>query len=301
MNYTSDEPLASVDGVLKSLKTLLDARAVPAEPPGEFINIDGFLHLYESLLEVRNAILATSVGDLNYPVRKKGYIAGTVKGLQASLRHLTWQTKAIASGDFTQRVDFMGEFSEAFNAMVKQLDNSMTKLNMREQELRKMAHTDPLTGVNNRGYFMELMAAELERSRRYGHVFSVMMTDLDNFKSVNDTRGHGAGDEALRTMARIVQTSGLRVNDFWGRIGGEEFAVVLPETLIADAVAVAERIRVTLAKTPVKYENEEFFITVSIGVSQLKTGDVQATLLSRADEALYRAKRTGRNKICQET
>ncbi|WP_444550898.1 GGDEF domain-containing protein [Candidatus Magnetomonas plexicatena] len=293
------EPLASVDGVLKSLKNLLDARAILADPPVEFLDMDGFVHIYESLLEIRNAIMATSVGDLNYPIRKKGYIAGTIKGLQASLRHLTWQTKAIASGDFTQRVDFMGEFSEAFNTMVKQLDDSMTKLNMREQELIKIAHTDPLTGINNRGYFMELLTTEFERARRYGHTFSVMMTDLDNFKSVNDTRGHGAGDEALRTMARVVQMSGLRANDFWGRIGGEEFAIVLPETVIADAVAVAERIRITLSETPVRYENEEFFITVSIGVSQNRTGDVQATLLSRADEAMYQAKRTGRNRVCQ--
>ncbi|MEO5357705.1 MAG: GGDEF domain-containing protein [Nitrospirae bacterium YQR-1] len=288
----------TLDKAIRSLKNLLDGRVVAQEPPKELSEVEGFEHIYESLLEVRNAIMAASVGDLAYPVHKKGYIAGTIKGLQASLRHLTWQTKAIAKGDFTQRVDFMGEFSAAFNVMVEQLDESMRKLKLRERELRKIAHTDPLTGVNNRGYFMELLTTELERARRYNHMFSVLMIDLDHFKLVNDTRGHGAGDEALRTLAAVVQTSGLRANDFIGRIGGEEFAIVLPETGESDAAAVAERIRTTLAETPVIYENEEFFITASVGVSQNKTGDVQATLLSRADGAMYDAKHKGRNRVC---
>lgn len=217
--------------------------------------------------------------------------------MQAALRHLTWQTKAIASGDYTQRIDFMGEFSEAFNAMVLQLDETMRNLRLREQDLQKMARTDPLTGANNRGYFMELLQAEIERSQRYNHTFSILMLDLDHFKSVNDTFGHAAGDEALRTMIRVFQSSRLRQSDFWGRIGGEEFVVALPETVLHDAAEAAERLRVNLAELPVCYEDKKFFITASIGVSQFRTGDVRETLLHRADQAMYEAKQTGRNRI----
>jgi two-component system, cell cycle response regulator len=283
---------------IRSLQELLTARNVPDEPLNELASVEGFANLYKTLLEIRNAIMAIVSGDLIYPIQKKGYVPGSIKGMQAALRHLTWQTKAIASGDYTQRIDFMGEFSEAFNAMVQQLDETMRNLRMREQDLRKMARTDPLTGANNRGYFMELLHAEIERCQRYNHTFSVLMLDLDNFKSVNDTRGHAAGDEALRTLIRVFQFSGLRQCDFWGRIGGEEFAVALPETALHAATGAAERLRANLSETPVSYENMKFFITVSIGIGQYRTGDVRETLLHRADQAMYAAKQSGKNRVC---
>jgi diguanylate cyclase (GGDEF)-like protein len=287
-----------LDTAIKSLQDLLSVRNVPTEPLNALTSVGGFANLYKTLLEVRNAIMAVASGDLIYPIHSKGHVPGAIKGMQASLRHLTWQTKAIASGDYTQRTDFMGEFSEAFNAMVLQLDETMRNLHLSEQNLRKMSRTDPLTGANNRGYFMELLHTEIERSQRYSRTFSVLMLDLDHFKSVNDTRGHAAGDEALRTMIRVFQSSGLRQSDFCGRIGGEEFAVTLPETALCAAAVAAERVRANLAETPVSYENKNFFITASIGVSQYRTGDVQETLLHRADQAMYEAKQTGRNRVC---
>lgn len=287
-----------LDASIRCLQDLLTARDIPAVPPEELLAIEGFEILYATLQEVRNALMATTSGDLNYPIRKKGYVPGAIKGLQASLRHLTWQTKAIASGDFSQRVDFMGEFSEAFNSMVQQLDETMCRLCQREKELREMAHTDPLTGANNRGYFIELLKVEVERSRRYDRTCSVIMIDLDHFKSVNDTRGHAAGDEALRTLTTVLRSSGLRQSDFWGRIGGEEFAVTLPEIPLDKTAIVAERIRSNLAEVPVTFENDQFFITASLGASEYRTGDTQEILLHRADQALYQAKQTGRNRVC---
>jgi two-component system, cell cycle response regulator len=287
-----------LDTAIQSLQDLLAARDVPTEPLNELAAVVGFANLYKTLLEVRNAITAIASGDLIYPIHMKGYVPGSIKSMQAALRHLTWQTKAIASGDYTQRIDFMGEISEAFNAMVLQLDETMRNLRQREKDFRKLAQTDPLTGANNRDYFMELLHAEIERSRRYNHIFSIMMLDLDHFKSVNDTCGHAAGDEALRTLVRVFQSSGLRQSDFWGRIGGEEFAVTLPETALHAAAGVAERLRANLAKAPVCYDGKSFFITASIGVSQFRTGDVRETMLHRADQAMYEAKQAGRNRVC---
>jgi len=292
MNQARPQELSEL--LIKNIQELLSVTSVQPEPPETLAALDGYTQVYATLHEVRTAILAFSAGDLGHQIRENGIVPGSIKALQAALRHLTWQTKMIASGDFSQRVDFMGEFSESFNSMVSQLEDSMRKLEL-------MAHTDPLTGVKNRGYFMELFSLELERARRYGCVFSVLMLDLDHFKTVNDARGHAAGDEALRTLCRVLGTSELRTPDFFGRIGGEEFALVLPETDLQGAVEVAERVRSNLEKTVVVHDGEEFFITASIGVSQYRTGDLQDTLLNRADKAMYQAKEQGRNRVCRET
>ncbi|MDK9717575.1 MAG: diguanylate cyclase, partial [Trichlorobacter sp.] len=293
--YTMNQadPSELLELAIKNIRELLTANSVQPEPPDCLAGVNGYTQMYATIYEIRTALLAFSAGDLGCQARQKGVVPGSIKALQAALRHLTWQTKMIASGDFSQRVDFMGEFSEAFNSMVLQLDDSMRKLEL-------MAHVDPLTGTNNRGYFMELLSFEFERAKRYGSVFSVLMLDLDHFKAVNDTRGHAAGDEALRTLSRVLGTSELRTTDFFGRIGGEEFALVMPETDLQGAVEVAERVRSNLEQTAVVHNSEEFFITASIGVSQYRAGDLQDTLLSRADKAMYQAKEGGRNRVCRE-
>jgi len=287
----TDSKLLAV--AVKNVLDLLTARTVSPEPPEELADVDGYLQLHSTLLEIRTAIVGFASGNLDCQITKKGYLPGSIKALQASLHHLTWQTKMIASGDFTQRVDFMGDFSESFNSMVALLDESMRKLEL-------MAHTDPLTGSNNRGYFMERLSAELDRAKRYGSKFCLAMLDLDHFKSVNDTRGHAAGDEALRCLCRVLTASGLRSTDFFGRIGGEEFAFVVPETTIQGGAETAERVRKKLEHTMVIHEGSEFFITASIGVSEYREGDTRESILNRADQAMYTAKKSGRNRVCVE-
>jgi diguanylate cyclase (GGDEF)-like protein/PAS domain S-box-containing protein len=177
-------------------------------------------------------------------------------------------------------------------------NQDITERKRLERMLHQQAHTDQMTGANNRGYFLELLDVEIERASRYGRSLCVLMLDLDHFKSVNDTRGHAAGDEAIRTVIRGIQLTGLRQSDFIGRIGGEEFAVALPETGLQEAADAAERMRSLVAATPVRYASEHFSITVSIGVCEFRAGDSQETLLQRADEAMYQAKQTGRNRVC---
>jgi diguanylate cyclase (GGDEF)-like protein len=276
--------------ILALLSEVVKSRTLTKEVPENLASNPDFVELRETLIDVREFLLALSVGDLSRSISHKGYLPGALKALHSSLRHLTWQTDVIASGDFTQRVDFMGEFSESFNSMVSQLDETMRKL-------EKTSRTDPLTGINNRGYFMELLTLEAERSRRFDRTFSVLMVDLDHFKKINDTFGHAAGDAALQSFVTVLQSCGLRQTDFWGRLGGEEFAVALPETPLDQALLPAERLRCILAETPVAHADASFTVTASIGISCYLPGDTLDSLLNRADQAMYQAKEQGRNRV----
>lgn len=165
-----------------------------------------------------------------------------------------------------------------------------------EEEKSRMATTDPLTGVFNRRTFIELAEQELARARRSGMPIALMMLDLDHFKEVNDTHGHLIGDEVLVAFTRLIRDC-VRRGDLVVRYGGEEFCVLLPATTLGAANALAERIRAAMAASTLTAR--PFRVTVSIGLtSYAGARDVSvADLLSRADEALYRAKEEGRDRV----
>jgi diguanylate cyclase (GGDEF)-like protein/PAS domain S-box-containing protein len=188
-------------------------------------------------------------------------------------------------------VDYEGEPAVFFSF------NDITKRKEMETELIRLATTDPLTGLNNRRSFEELAEREFKRAKRYGNALSALMIDLDWFKQINDAHGHAAGDEVLRSVARII-TDALRETDLAGRIGGEEFAALLPETTLADAMEVAQRLRATIEGASITGADGPLKITASIGVGQRMDSDKDLiTLLKRADGALYAAKEAGRNRV----
>jgi diguanylate cyclase (GGDEF)-like protein len=168
-----------------------------------------------------------------------------------------------------------------------------------QRELENKAHVDYLTGVSNRRHFMEKANLDLVRAVRYGSALSILMLDVDFFKKINDSHGHKTGDAVLLKLAEICRQT-LREVDIIGRIGGEEFAILLPETQQKEAVEVAERLRVAiaLAKVPLESGGLPLQFTVSIGVTSLAAKeDNLDVLLNRADKALYAAKEAGRNKV----
>lgn len=177
----------------------------------------------------------------------------------------------------------------------------MTERKHLEEQLREQATTDFLTGLNNRRHFSEKARQELARSRRMEKPLSFMILDLDHFKELNDTYGHDAGDIALQVFARVC-TDTLREIDILGRLGGEEFAALLPETDSHSAIEAAERLCKAIADTPISVSNNKVLrITVSIGVTSCIPEDQQLQdLLRRADSALYEAKHSGRNQVCYE-
>ena len=167
-----------------------------------------------------------------------------------------------------------------------------------ECKLELISNTDYLTGLNNRRYFILLLKQEILRTKHYGYIGSLLMIDIDHFKSVNDTYGHLVGDLAIRSCADEILKA-TRNTDIISRFGGEEFIVFLPETDIEETLIIAERIRINIEKYfIVSEDNRKFSMTVSIGIVQQNKEDRgENDLIMRADKALYQAKQLGRNRI----
>lgn len=165
------------------------------------------------------------------------------------------------------------------------------------KELTQLAMTDTLTGCFNRRYFMNAADMELSRMKRHGYSVVVAMVDIDHFKTVNDTYGHEAGDDVLKEVARCCDET-VRYEDTVGRLGGEEFAILLPVADAAGASGVLERVRMAIADMSFHSRGKDFGVTVSIGLSELSQADMSIDDgLRRADDALYSAKKQGRNLI----
>jgi len=182
---------------------------------------------------------------------------------------------------------------------ITELKATQTELESRVRELDILAATDPLTGIGNRRYFLERAEAELGRSRRYALPLVFFMIDVDNFKAINDSHGHYVGDEVLRSMAATLKHA-MRATDIVGRLGGEEFGVLLVQTETKEALAIAGRLLKSLHSVCITTQTDPVCYTVSIGVAAYGgEGDSVDSLMKRADVALYQAKKTGRNRVCR--
>jgi diguanylate cyclase (GGDEF)-like protein len=155
-----------------------------------------------------------------------------------------------------------------------------------------------MTGLYNRRQFMILAEAEWQRSRRYERALSLLSVDIDNFKAINDRFGHDAGDQVITLVAELARAT-KREMDIAGRLGGEEFAILLPETTAEDARVVAERLRGLVLLEAASLLPAAAPTSVSIGLSDSRTADSVAEFFKQADAALYQAKRAGRNQVCR--
>lgn len=416
-----DDGTRALDLAVAALDDLIRNRFPKDLPEALQVHPD-FVQLYANIKELREVVAAITAGDLSRRVTQKGFCAGSLRSLQSKLRHLTWQTQMIAAGDFSQRVDFLGEFSTAFNSMTAALAKAKADLedserryrllaeNVRDMiitlgfdgqvmwvspsiggllgytqeewvghtideifaypsaqtyketlkrymtpdntanlpptleaqlvrkdgstvwtetslspltdgegnrtglvgvvrdisdrkriqdDLYRLATTDALTGAINRRHFWQLSNQEVQRSIRYGHPLSLIIMDVDHFKSFNDTYGHAAGDLVLRTLAQVGQKC-IRATDVFARIGGEEFTVLLPSVCLDGAISVAERLRRTFEELRIRLDSgETISFTVSAGVAERTPADrTFEDLFRAADTALYEAKNGGRNRIC---
>lgn len=302
----------AAENILKSPNRLAEATASQ-----EMDRLDA--HINRSL-ELLNQVQTLAQGEMDerltraYDVRRKMLIviiavfglglgaAVLVGGLLTRsvlhpLRILEQGADSLGAGDLSHRVsmaarDELGHLGQAFNLMAERLAKS-------QSALEELSTHDALTGLYNFRVLHRRLLEEEERSRRYGHPFSLLMLDIDYFKAVNDTHGHLAGDEALRAVAALIRRV-VRPVDLVARYGGEEFTLVLPETPSPGARAMAERIREMIATNPIPLPSGQTVnLTASIGVASYpEDAESAEKLIGAADQALYTAKSSGRNRVC---
>ncbi|MFZ5810557.1 MAG: diguanylate cyclase [Thermodesulfobacteriota bacterium] len=290
--------------VVRYLARIVGDPLPPPSLPSHLQGIEGLPELAMALAAERAFAARLAEGDLSGDLAARGYLAGSLKTLQANLRHLAWQASRVAEGDFSQRVDFMGEFSRAFNAMVGRLAHSLAALRESERKYRQMAITDSLTGLYNLRYFFSIAEKEFRRALRHRRPVSIIMLDIDNFKAINDRHGHAVGDTVLREFARALGNA-LRGADVLARYGGEEFIVLLPETDAPGAKAVAEKLKKNVEGCFIGLESGCLHITASFGTSTFdafsgnrrSSAEIMELVVRRADQALYHSKNTGKNKV----
>lgn len=232
------------------------------------------------------ALLAVLIGIAAYFLARQ---------ITRPLSFLTQGARKVAEGDLEVQLhvrgnDEIGFTISVFNEMVTRLKESQIKL-------EQLATTDSLTGLSNRKQIMNSLHHLFEYYQRYKTEFSVLMLDVDHFKSINDTHGHQAGDAVLKEIASIFREN-LRNVDLAGRYGGEEFLVVLPESAEDESLQVANRMRLAVANHLFSYDDEIIRIHISIGVSRVMMLDENVEcIIKRADKGLYKAKRSGRNQV----
>ena len=236
----------------------------------------------------------TTVSDTPYWRRlyselleRRGETAAALEEMRRAFEELEESSKQRAE---TQLYRAMGRLE------LQRVEHEKEVYRLKSEELEELAARDALTGLFNRRWFTARLSTEVERARRYGHALSVIMLDVDDFKSVNDSFGHPAGDQVLVGIADLL-TQNTRGSDEVARYGGEEFAVIMPETALQEATVVCEKLRKVVAQSSWGEKEDLGPVTVSIGVSEMSEGDTPGTILDRADSRLYLAKARGRNRV----
>ena len=242
------------------------------------------------------ATLLLALGSVIYVAVR---IVEPLSRLTATMRRLG-QSDWAAEVPATDRPDEVGEMARAVQTFRRQgMAGEQATEALREvnADLERLAMIDPLTGVANRRYFYQRAAIEIVAAYRRRAPLTCLMLDIDFFKRVNDDHGHAAGDQVLKRVAEII-AAGIRPYDLLGRLGGEEFAVLLPDADQKTALAIAERLRIAIGASPALVDGIPLPVTISIGVSALTAEDATIDpLLDRADRALYQAKKAGRNRV----
>lgn len=240
-------------------------------------------------LRVRN-----EVRELQEQVSACDSIESLKSAIQSGLNSLEQRFKHFVS-TATERAKERQRATQELQNRLDSLESETTDLRVRIEEEAVRSLTDHLTGIANRLAYQERMAMEFNRWQRYQAPLSLALFDIDHFKSINDNFGHDVGDRVLRSVARQLAEHARSV-DFVARFGGEEFVVILPSTTLEQGHQAADKLRRIIDEVIFKHGERQVPVTVSAGVAELTAGDSPDTLLKRADEALYRAKRNGRNR-----
>lgn len=294
------------EGELRLLNAILMSPDWTEEELSALPEEGGFAELCRTAAEIRAQAQALSQGDLSRGGAARGFVAGSLKAVEANLRHLTWQMERVAEGDYSQSVSFMGDFSAAFNRMSREMRAKVHELARLFERYKLFTHEDMLTGLLNRKTFFDMAVGELRRARESRSPSCFLMGDVDEFRKVNDRYGHASGDSVLQLFACRLREA-LRPDDLCCRFGGDEFVVFMPRTARAEGLELADRIRLNCGQAPIPGTMTELSVTASFGMASLPGEESDeffdpVALLERAvqrsDRMLRRAKAEGRNRVC---
>ncbi|MBN2456785.1 MAG: sensor domain-containing diguanylate cyclase [Sedimentisphaerales bacterium] len=246
----------------------------------------------------KQIILTSDIDMHKKPIIKKSQraFAGNYKTKSCAIVPLICQYRVVGVLNLTDKmhlVTFTADDIALIELFSQLIGASLGNIKLFEK-VQKQATMDGLTGLANHKTFYEILERELWRSRRYGGQISVIMIDIDNLKKNNDTYGHRAGDKVIREISRKIKQC-IRQIDTAARYGGDEFAVILPNTSLNDAVVVAERMVDTVAKSPITWNREQISLSISVGLGQYDADTNPENITSRSDQALYTAKQAGKN------
>jgi diguanylate cyclase len=250
------------------------------------------------------------MGEIEQVMAMIGAAAGNASSYSENLAHVTQNLGKAADEPAVRAIveslvhatKAMEKNNEALEARLNASKKEISQLRENLDAVRSESLTDPLTLLANRKHFDDSIAGAIADARARGEQLSLLLTDVDHFKTFNDSYGHLTGDQVLRLVAMSVKQN-VKGQDLAARYGGEEFAVVLPNTMLRSAITVAEHIRrAVMSKELMKRSTGEHLgrVTISVGVAALREGDTVQTLIERADRCLYAAKRSGRNKVVSE-
>jgi len=304
--------LESLPGVISKITSFIEAeRAVKSEDfssylkglNGQLSEVQGFISKTKTIdsasAKARHAADETirdSVSNIRNSVVNSSEIEELQEALSEQLNYIVGAVDSLKQEEKKRDDNLLASYN-AMQQRIEVMEQEADKVQEFIEEERKQARKDALTGLPNRTAYNEIMAHQIEQFSRYKKPLTLVVCDLDNFKRVNDSYGHLAGDKVLSLVAKILAKS-TRNADLVTRYGGEEFAVVLPSTKAEQAGEAMDKIRRIICKSPFNYRGDPIAISMSFGVCEAIEGDSIESLFARADIALYKAKGTGRNNVC---
>lgn len=239
-------------------------------------------------------IFITAKSDVDDMV--KGFDAGGVDYVTKPFHPAELNARVRTHLELKRSREQLQRYGRQLEEVNKELEDRNEQLNDAIEKLHLAAMTDSLTGLRNRRYMTMKIEEEIVRYRRAQRVFSLILTDIDHFKNINDRYGHECGDRVLKHVSKILRSS-IREQDYLARWGGEEFLFLLPETDGKGSLAVAEKLRLAIAETSVHCQEPEIRVTMTFGVTEYDQSDNMDTSIREADNALYVGKQRGRNRV----